>query len=155
MRSLPAVDRQFDVLSPIVVYQPIGRRPSQVYLDAARKIARAADGAHRLTDVVYRRSEAVEGDQIQDCSGGMLLVTATGACHPIRLAPPQPLDPETAFRHAQIAGDADRVVADRLVAEGKLVAVPKARRPTSPPAHPSGRGAALPEDHPLVLDETG
>lgn len=151
-RSLPAADRAFDVLGPIVVYEPVGRRPSQVYVDAAMNVTTSAAAPHRLSDVVYRRAEAVPGDQFQDCSGGMLLVTADGACHPIRLAPPQPLDTETAFRHAQIAAGADRAVADRLIAEGRLVEVPKARRPKSPPSHPNGAAATLPEDHPLVVE---
>ncbi|HET8727571.1 MAG TPA: hypothetical protein VFO41_08695 [Alphaproteobacteria bacterium] len=155
MPALPAVDRAFDVLSPIAVFRPVGRRPSGVYVDAARTAAQSTTARHRLNDVVYRRIQAEPGDQIQDCSGGMLLVTEAGACHPVRLAPPQPLEAETAFRHAQIAAEADRAAAGRFVAEGRLAEAAKARRPTSAPAHPNRNAAVLPEDHPLVIAETG
>ncbi|HSK40141.1 MAG TPA: hypothetical protein VK943_10280 [Arenibaculum sp.] len=155
MRSLPPVDRVFDVLGPVVVYRPVGRRPSRVYVDASMNATLSSDAPHRLSDIVYQRMEARPGDQIQDCSGGMLLVTPAATCHQIRLAPPQPLDTQTAFRHAQIAAGADREVAERLVAEGKLAEVPKARRPKGPPTQPGGGDVALPEDHPLVIEKAG
>lgn len=155
MPALPAVDRAFDVLSPIAVFRPVGRRPSGVYLDEKRQVAPAADGRYRLSDVVYRETEARSGDQIQDCSGGMLLVTEAGACHPVRLSPPRPLEAQTAFRHAQIAAEADRATARQLLADGRLTEAAKHRRPKSAVAHPDRNGAALPEDHPLVIAEAG
>lgn len=150
-RSFPAVSRAFDVLDRLEIYEPVGRRPAHVYVDKGMNVTEAADAAHRLSDVVYRRAKAKPGDQLQECSAGLLLVTSEGACRPVRLSEPQALDADTAFRHAQIAAEADRAAAERLLAVGKLAEAEKARRPTQMPPQPNG-GAAFPEDAPLVVE---
>jgi hypothetical protein len=151
MAYLPAAQRALDVLSPVVIYRQIGRRPSKVYVDdpmtasASRKKAR-----HRLNDRVYWRTQAKPGDQIQDRPGGILLVTAKGECFPITLAEPSPLSPETAFTHADLAIKADQGEAARLLTAGQLIeATP--RRPKARLGRPADTLFA--EDHPLVVDQ--
>ena len=151
MAYLPPAERALDVVSPIVVYRQIGRRPSGVYVDDAMNVTKSKKTAqHRLNDRVYWRTKAKPGDQIQDRPGGTLLVTASGQCHPVLLAEPQPLEPGTAFTHQELAIKADRSVAERLLAEGKLAeATP--RRPKGMPSRPSDRMLAA--DHPIVVDK--
>jgi hypothetical protein len=151
MAYLPPAERALDVVEPIVVYRQIGRRPSTVFVDDAMNVTASKKAAqHRLNDRVYWRTMAKPGDQIQDRPGGTLLVTAVGQCHPILLAEPQPLDPATAFTHQELAIKADRTVAERLLAEGKLAeATP--RRPKGMPTRPSDR--MLEADHPIVVDK--
>jgi hypothetical protein len=151
MVYLPPAERALDVVSPIEVYRQIGRRPSKVYVDDAMNVTKSKKSApHRLNDRVYWRTTAKPGDQIQDRPGGTLLVTAAGQCHPILLAEPQPLDPATAFTHQELAIKADRTVAERLLAEGK-VAEATPRRPKGMPSRPSDR--MLDDEHPIVVDK--
>jgi hypothetical protein len=150
MQNLPPAYRGLDVKASVVVYRPIGRRPSAVFVDAAMRPTTSDGAPHRLNDVVYWRTQAQPGDQIQDRPGGTLLVTAGGECYPVRLAVPQPLEMATAFTHAELALKADRAAADRLIAEGAL-ADAAARRPKSPPSRAPDR--LLADDHPLVLDQ--
>ena len=103
MAYLPPARRALDVLSPVVVYRQIGRRPSGVFVDEAMKVTKSKGAAHRLNDRVYWKTQAQAGDQIQDRPGGTLLITAAGQCHPILLSEPRPLDPDTAFSHAEMA----------------------------------------------------
>lgn len=147
---LPPASRAFDVASPVVVYRPIGRRPSQVYVDEAMTTATATTTQHRLSDLVYWRTTAEAGTQIQDRPSGLVLVAADGECHPIALSPPQPLQPATAFTHAQLAIDADREVIASLLAAGALTDVLPIRVKT-PFRGQSDRSFA--EDHPLVVDQ--
>jgi hypothetical protein len=150
MAYLPPAQRALDVVAPVTIYRQIGRRLSRVSVDSemnATKFAKAAP--HRLKDRIYWRTEASPGDQIQDRPGGTLLVTAKGECYPILLAEPQPLEAGTAFTHADRAIRADRDVAERLLAEGKLIdATP--RRPKGMPTRPADK--ILDDKHPLVVD---
>jgi hypothetical protein len=151
MAYLPPARRALDVLSPVVVYRQIGRRPSSVFVDAAMQVTKSKRAAaHRLNDRVYWRTMAQPGDQIQDRPGGTLLITVAGQCHPILLAEPRPLDPDTAFSHAELAIQADHEAAEKLIADGKLAeATP--RRPKAPPTRPAD--AMLEAGHPLVVDK--
>jgi hypothetical protein len=149
MRFLPPPNRALDVVAPIVVYRLIGRRPSRVYVDDAMR-ATKAPGSNRLSDLVYWRTQAVPGDQIQDRSGGTLLVTSAGRCHPILLSEPRSLEVETAFTHAERALEADREIVNSLIAQGMLTeATP--RRPKGLPTRPGGR--LLTDDHPIIVEE--
>jgi hypothetical protein len=150
MAYFPRAQRALDVVSTVVIYRQIGRRPSGLYVDDATTAATAGDaGRHQLSDRIYWRTTAAPGDQIQERAGGVMLVKAGGECYPILLAEPTPLTPETAFTHADLTTKADHAVLEALLAAGSLVdATP--RRP---------RGAARPadqtfaKDHPLVVDE--
>lgn len=150
MAYLPAAQRALDVLSPVVIYRQIGRRPSQVYVDdAMQAAAKGKTAEHRLSDRVYWRTEAKPGDQIQDRRGGVVLVTAAGECYPIALAEPTPLSTDTALIHADLAIKADQAEAERLIGAGSLIeALP--RRPKYPPARPADTLFAA--DHPLIVD---
>lgn len=150
MRTPPPANRALDVLVPISVYRVVGRRPSAVYVDEAMRATRATTAPHRLSDLVYWRTQAEPGDQIQDRPGGTVLVTGGGEYFNILLAEPRPLEPETAFNHAEIALKADHDAAERLLAEGALAeATPQ--RLKGPPARYTER--VLAADHPLVVDE--
>ena len=150
MVHLPAAQRALDVVSPIVIYRQIGRRPSRIYVDEAMKVVESGGAQRRLSDRVYWRTLAKPGDQIQDRPGGILIVTAAGEWYPILLAEPTPLSPDTAFTHADLAIKADQSTMDELVASGNLVdATP--RRPKGPPSRPSDKMFA--DNHPLVVEE--
>jgi hypothetical protein len=150
MQILPPARRALEVVSSVVIYRAIGRRPSEVYVDDAMNTTRSSTARHRLRDLVYWRILAEPGDQIQDRPGGIILVTAAGECHPISLSVPQPLAVANAFTHAERAIAADRKLADELIANGMLVdALP--RRPKLRASHPSTR--MLPDSHPLILDD--
>src|ERR1700732_2720623 len=152
MAYLPAAQRALDVITPVVIYRQIGRRPSQVYVNDAMGDATPDKAAqHRLSDRVYWKTEAKPGEQIQDRRGGVLLVNAAGECYPIALAEPTPLTPaETPFSHADLAIKADQAEAERLIAAGHLVeATPK--RPKHPPSRPPDRLFA--DDHPVVVEK--
>jgi hypothetical protein len=77
-------------------------------------------------------------------------VTAAGLSHPIALCAPKPLQPETAFLHAQAVRDEDAAEIDRLLADGAIVAA-ESRRPAGPPSRPGERIVGA--DHPLVVEE--
>ncbi len=150
MAHLPAAQRALDVVSPIVIYRQIGRRPSQIYVNEAMEVVESGGAQHRLSDRVYWRTMAKPGDQIQDRPGGILIVTAAGEWYPILLAEPTPLASDTAFTHADLAIKADQNVMDGLVASGSLVDA-TTRRPKGPPSRSSDKVFAA--DHPLVVDE--
>ena len=107
MRYLPPADRALDVVAAVVIHRPIGRRLSDVYVDEAMRPARSGKPTQRLSDMVYWRTRAMPGEQIQERSGGMVLVTKAGTCHPIRLSVPEPLHLEIAFAHAERAVRSD------------------------------------------------
>jgi hypothetical protein len=150
MYYLPPADRGYDVASPVTVYRLIGRRPSAVYVDETMTPGVTGRDENRLSDLVYWRTLAEAGDQIQERPGTTLLVTAGDRFYAIHLSPPEPLRPETAFTHAQAAADADRQIAARLLAEGKLTeAAP--RRVKIQPARATEK--AFGQDDPLVIDQ--
>lgn len=120
MHYLPPADRAFDVVRPVTVYRQVGRRPSQVYVDDGMNPVAAGQRQNRLYDLVYWRTTAAVGDQIQQRPGSTLLLTASGRCFPILLSVPQPLRPETAFTHAQTTALADSDEAERLAAQGDV-----------------------------------
>src|SRR5260221_13367669 len=63
MAYLPAAHRALDVITPVVIYRQIGRRPSQVYVNDAMGDATPDKKAqHRLRDRVYWRNEAKTHD---------------------------------------------------------------------------------------------
>jgi hypothetical protein len=150
-RSLPPVERAFDVVKAFNIYQPVGWRPSKVWVDAGMQATATLESQDRLSDLVYRLGEAVPGDQIHDCSGGLLLVDAALTCRAIRLAEPQALTVDTAYRHAEISVRADRAVADVLLRDGKVRLAAKVLRPSRPPPDSRDAELAFPEGHPLVL----
>ena len=147
---LPPADRALDVVAAVVIHRPIGRRLSEVYVDEAMRPARSGKPTQRLSDVVYWRTRAMPGEQIQERSGGMVLVTRAGTCHPIRLSVPEPLHLETAFTHTERAMQSDRGIVQDLMTEGVLVERPSRRLRGSMARWPH---QLLPEDHPLVTDE--
>jgi hypothetical protein len=112
--------------------------------------ARSGKPTQRLSDVVYWRTRAMPGEQIQQRSAGMVLVTRAGACHPIRLSVPEPLHLETAFTHTERAMQSDRGIVQDLMTEGVLVERPSRRLRGSMARWPH---QLFPEDHPLVTDE--
>ena len=134
----------------MVIHRPIGRRLSDVYVDQAMRPARSGRPTQRLSDVVYWRTHAVPGEQIQERSGGMVLVTRAGTLHPIRLSAPEPLHVETAFTHTERAIQSDRTIVQALLAQGVLVERPPRRWRGQLARSPQ---QLLPEDHPLVIDE--
>lgn len=127
MRSLPPARKAFAVVSPTPLYRAVGRRLSNVYVDAELQPAAPEQAAHRLAEPVYERIEARPGDQLQDRVGGPILVGEDGSWFPVRLAEPRPRDVARAFSHAEAAGDDDRQAIDDLVAGGFLEEV-KPRR---------------------------
>ena len=149
MRYLPPADRALDVVAAVVIHRPIGRRLSDVYVDEAMRPARSGKPTQRLSDVVYWRTRAMPGEQIQERSGGMVLVTRAGTCHLIRLSVPEPLHLETAFTHTERAIRSDRGIVQDLMTEGALVERPSRRFRGPMPRWPH---QLLPEDHPLVTD---
>lgn len=149
MSYLPPADRAFDVVQPIEIYRLIGRRPSQVYVDEHMSPTDSGRAQNRLSDGVYWRTTAIVGNQIQERPGTTLLVTQDGHAYQILLTPPRPLEPATAFIHAQGAAKADRACAEQLKAAGKLdEALP--RRVKSEP--PRASTLMFAEEHPLVVD---
>jgi hypothetical protein len=147
---LQPADRAFDVFSPVVIHRPVGRRLSHIYVDDAMRPARSGRPTQRLSDVVYWRTHAVPGEQIQERSGAMVLVTRDGTFHPIRLSVPEPLHLESAFTHAARAIQSDRTIIQDLLAEGVLVEG-RSRLCRGPLARWPNQ--LLPESHPLVIDE--
>jgi hypothetical protein len=150
MHYLPPADRAYDVVKPVVVYRLIGRRPSQVYVDDAMTPVSSGHSKNRLSDLVYWRTTARPGDQIQERPGTTLLVTAGGQSFPVLLTEPQPLEPGSAFTHAQSAAAADREVAATLMAEG-VVKEAMPRRVKNQVSR--GLERMFDERHPLVVDE--
>lgn len=150
MTRLPAALQAFDVVSPVVVYRQIGRRPSRVYVDQAMTATDSGVAEQRLSERVYWRTTARAGDQIQYRPGGMLVVTPEGDCYPITLAEPTPLTRKTAFLHAEMAIKADQTVLAQLAAGGSLVET-SPRQPKGRPLRPGDR--MFPEGHPLSLEE--
>jgi len=131
------------------LYRAVGRRWSSVYVDAALQPAAPDRAAHRLAEPVYVRIEAQPGDQLQDRVGGPILVSGDGSWFPVRLAEPRARDAATAFSHAELAGDDDRLAMDELVAEGYLEEA-KPRR-----LHGGVSRTSLPlveDGHPLIVD---
>jgi hypothetical protein len=92
----------------------------------------------------------VPGDQIFDCSSAFFSVDAMLNLHAIRLASPEALCLETAFRHAENSLKVDRAIADALLRDGSIAIATKARRPLRPSADPRTAELAFPEGHPLV-----
>lgn len=100
MRSPLPVRRGLDVVSPFPLYRAIGRRPSTIYVDEQRQASHVEAGGHRLWDLVFEEWIAQPGDQLQDRQGSIMLVTKSGACHPVQLSPPQERSVQSAFTHA-------------------------------------------------------
>lgn len=149
MRSPVPVRRGLDVLSPITLFQAIGRRPSSVAVDEQHRVVGAGESrGHRLWDLVFEEVTARPGDQLQDRQGSIVLVTREGQCHPVQLSPPEPRSVSTAFTHADRTLSADWVVIDRMIAEGRL-AVGSIRRTKQAPFNPAG--VKFDETQPLVV----
>ena len=142
--------RAFEAPAAIEIYRVVGRRLSQVWVDNSGALAEPGPTAQRLREFVCWRTRSRAGEQIQERVGGFFLVTANDACHPILLCPPEPLTPETAFVHAQLAQSRDVARVAELMAADRLIEV-VGRRPKTPPSRPGD--TLLPEDHPLVVDE--
>lgn len=149
VRSLPPARQAFVVLRPLRLYRAVGRRWSSVYVDAALQPTAPEQAVHRLAEPVYVRIEAQPGDQLQDRVGGLILVDGEGGWFSVRLAEPRPRDAETAFCHAEVAGDDDRATLDALVADGFLEEA-KARRLRGGVSR--SQLPLMDDDHPLVVD---
>jgi len=142
--------RAFETAKPVEIYRVIGRRPSDVWVDAAHKIAEPGAPNQPLKELVYWHTTTKDGDEIQERVGGMFVVTADGGCHPIALCPPEPLQAATAFLHAQGVRLRDAAKVVELLAQGDIVEI-VGRRPTAPASRPGDR--LLPEGHALVVEE--
>jgi len=150
MAMLPRSIRAFECVRPIEIFRVIGRRPTDIWVDSAGARAPAGPGRQRLTELVYWRTETTLDQQIQERIGGFYVVTSEGACHPLSLSTPHPIDPANPFQHAQIVRTGDEACLDALIAEGALVQV-HGYRVIHHPSRPSDRVVAA--DHPLVVDE--
>ena len=150
VQFLLRANRSLDVHAPIVIYRVIGRRASGVYVNEEMQPGRSGSASQRLSEPVYWRTHATPGDQLQERTGGILLVAVSGQCHRVRLTPPIPIDIETAFTHAERAIQADCLLIDTLLTEGALVSGAY-RRPRDLPSAAMGR--LLAADHPLAVDE--
>lgn len=142
--------RAFEATTAVEIYRVAGRRPSDVWVDSQGNIAAPGANAQPLKELVYWRTRTAPGEQIQEHVGGMFLVTVKGDCHPITLSAPRPIEPETAFAHAQAMRDADSARIDQLLAAGDIVEV-EGRRPKGQSSRPGDR--LLPATHALVVDE--
>jgi hypothetical protein len=149
LRHLPRASRAFDVLSPVSVYRVAGRRPSAVRVDGSMQPTLSDAAPHRLSDLVFDVVEAQPADEIQEHGSGLILVTADGQSHAISMAPPRPLEPATAFTHAERSIKADLAVIDELMRAKALVEMEPRKRatPPRPPREEFG------EDHPLVIGQ--
>lgn len=142
--------RAFSVANSVDIYRVIGRRPSSVWVDDSRRIAEPGPQNQPLKELVYWHTKTKPGEEIQERIGGLFLVTVDGACHPIALCLPEPLEPGTAFVHAQAVRQKDAERITQLLAQGDIVEVP-GKKPTYPASRPGDR--LLPQDHALVVDE--
>jgi hypothetical protein len=142
--------RAFESNASIEIYRVAGRRPSNVWVDASGALASPGPDSQQLKELVYWHTSTVPGDQLQERLGGMFLVTADGGCHPITLCQPMPIEPATAFHHAQAMREADAARVEELVAAGVLVPI-TGRRPDGPPSRPADR--LVPAEHELVSDK--
>ena len=142
--------RALDVQAPVVLYRIVGRRHSHVYVDDDMQPSRSGTASQRLSEPIYWQTRAVPGDQLQERPGGIMLVTPSGQCHPVRLALPVPIDIETAFTHAARASQADCALIDTLIADRILISG-ACRRLQGRPSR--GLLGLLAEGYPLVLDE--
>jgi hypothetical protein len=147
---LPAL-RALDVHVPLVIYRIVGRRHSRVYVDDKMQPRRSGTASQRLSEPVYWQTRAVPGDQLQERKGGLMLVTVSGQCHPVRLTLPIPIGIETAFTHAERASQADCALIDSLIANRILVVSGTSRRSQEGPSR--GLHGLQSADYPLVLDE--
>jgi len=152
MAAMPKPIRAFDLAAPVDIYRVIGRRPTTIWVDAAGRIAQHGASGQALREFVYWRTVAAPADQVQvqERVGGLFLVTREGACHPIALAPPHPIDPEAPFLHAQTARAEDGVVIDSLLAAGRII-LATGYKVMQNPSRPGDR--LLPADHPLVVED--
>jgi hypothetical protein len=142
--------RAFQGVRPIEIYRVAGRRPSSVWVDPEGRIAAPGPHAEPLKERVYWRTSTGPGEQIQEHTGGMYLVTPDGNTHPIVLSPPKELAPETAFSHALASRIEDGARIEELLAAGDLVQV-EARRPKGQSSRPADR--LVPATHPLVIED--
>ncbi len=150
MVTLPRAIRAFEVVAPVDIYRVVGRRPADVWVDASGNITAPSPASQQLTELVYWHTAVMPGEQIQERLGGLFLVTPEGACHPIALFQPQPINPKTAFLHAQTVRTDNEAVLDALLAANRFTQV-RGFRVTHYPSRPSARLVAA--DHPLIIEE--
>jgi hypothetical protein len=141
-------DRCVIVTAAFPVYRQVGRRPSQVYVDAAMRPAASGLSERRLFDNVFWRTAAEVGDQIEERAGGLLLQKEDMTCHPIQLSAPRGLEVATAFGHADIVLREDRKILDTLLAGGAVVEGSPRRSRAILSRLPD---AMFAENHPLVI----
>lgn len=149
---MPSSDLVFPALDVLVgptIYLAIGRRPSAVYLDAQMKTPTTDVSVHRLWDLVFLRTVAVEGDQLQDGIGGIMLVNSDGQGSPIQLLSPTPRSTANAFTQSAETLAADRALLRQMVEQGHLQTA-RLRRLTRPAFQPSH--VTFSERHALVVD---
>jgi hypothetical protein len=119
----PRLQRIFDALERLPLYEVAGRRPSAVFLDDALTPTPDPKAAHRLHEPVFRRSAAAPGDQICLTSGQTLLVDSSQTYRAVLLSEPQALPLEGALGHAQRVRKAEAELVERLIREGKFLEV--------------------------------
>jgi hypothetical protein len=144
-------NRSLDVHAPIVVYRVVGRRLSHVYVNEQMQPSQSGTASQRLSECVYWRTAAVPGDQLQERAGGIVLVSASGHCHLVRLTAPTPIERDGAFTHADRAIRADCALINTLLTD-RVIVIGAYRRPQGPPSLPLRR--LLAEDHPLVSEKS-
>ena len=152
MAAMPKPLRAFDLAAAVDIYRVIGRRPTTIWVDASGRITQGGANRQPLREFVYWRTVAAPADQVQvqERLGGFFIVTREGACHPIALAPPHPIDPEAPFLHAQTARAEDGAAIESLLAAG-LIVPGSASKVTQNPSRPGDR--LVPADHPLIIDD--
>jgi hypothetical protein len=150
MAMLPRPIRAFECVRPIEIFRVVGRRPTDIWVDGAGAISTPGPDKQSLTELVYWRTATTLEQQLQERLGGLFVVTPEGACHPVSLSPPHPIDRQNPFLHAQTVRSGDEVLLESLIQSGDLVQV-HGYRVMHHPSRPSDRLVAA--DHPLVVEE--
>lgn len=152
MAAFPKPIRAFNLATSVDVFRVIGRRPTEILLDASGQVAQRGGDRQPLREFVYWHTVAGPADQVQvqERLGGLFLVTREGACHPVSLSIPRPTDPAAPFLHAQTARAEDGATIESLLAAGRIVPG-SGYKVTQNPSRPGDR--LVPADHPLIVED--
>ena len=152
MAAFPKSIRAFDLAASVDIYRVIGRRPTEILVDASGHVAQGGADRQPLREFVYWHTVAEPADQVQvqERLGGLFLVTREGACHPVSLSLPRSTDPEVPFLHAQTARAENGAAIESLLAAGRIVPG-SAHKVTQNPSRPGDR--LVPADHPLIVED--
>jgi hypothetical protein len=149
MAMVLAVQRILRVRAGFALYEIIGRRPSDVFLDADLQPSPRDNAAHRLMEFVYCRKRASIGDEVHLTSAQTLLLESAMPYRPVRLTKPHPLAPDDGFSHALRVRALEEDYVDRLARAGRLEELPVAQ-PKNPQLSPTDR--LFDARHPLIVD---